>query len=209
MKIKTHDLTAKGFSYPELLVTIAILLMVGLVAIRFQGDVFYLNGVLQDDVSAHEETRRVISQFATELRSASQASDGSYPIAIASNTEITFFSDTDDDSIREKIRYYVSGSTLMKSVIVPTGNPLSYATTSSGTVTTLISALGATSTPVFSYYPKSYDGTASTTALSSPIDIAAVRLVRITLSLDRSAARAPAPITMTTAVMIRNLKDNL
>lgn len=199
----------KGFSLPELLVTLAILVCVGLVALKFQGDVFYLNGVLQDDVSAHEETRRVIKQFSTELRSASQGSDGSYPIASAASTSISFFADTDNNGIREKITYFASSTTLKKSVVVPTGSPLTYSTTSLGTVTTVISVLAATSTPIFTYYSKSYDGTASSTALSSPIDIPSVRLVKIQVSLDRSAARAPAPVTMTTAVMIRNLKDNL
>jgi prepilin-type N-terminal cleavage/methylation domain-containing protein len=199
----------KGFSLPELLVTVAILTVVGLIAFKFQGDIFYLNGVLQDDVSAHEETRRVIKQFTTELRSASLGSDGSYPIALASSTSISFFTDADNNGIREKITYYVSSGSLKKSVVVPTGSPLSYSTTSLGTVTTVISALGATTTPIFSYYSKSYDGTASSTALATPVDIPSIRLVKITLSIDRSAARAPAPVTMTTAVMIRNLKDNL
>ncbi len=199
----------KGFSLPELLVTVAILTVVGLIAFKFQGDIFYLNGVLQDDVSAHEETRRVIKQFTTELRSASQGSDGSYPIALASSTSISFFTDADNNGIREKITYYVSDGSLKKSVVVPSGTPLSYSTTSLGTVTTVISALGATTTPIFSYYSKSYDGTASSTALTSPVDIPSIRLVKITLSIDRSAARAPAPVVMTTAVMIRNLKDNL
>lgn len=199
----------KGFSLPELLVTVAILTVVGLIAFKFQGDIFYLNGVLQDDVSAHEETRRVIKQFTTELRSASQGSDGSYPIALASSTSISFFTDADNNGIREKITYYVSSGSLKKSVVVPTGSPLSYSTTSLGTVTTVISALGATTTPIFSYYSKSYDGTASSTALATPVDIPSIRLVKITLSIDRSAARAPAPVVMTTAVMIRNLKDNL
>jgi type II secretory pathway pseudopilin PulG len=201
--------STRAFSLPELLITLGILMVVGLIAFKFQGDIFYLNGVLQDDVNAHEETRRVIKQFSTELRSASQGSDGSYPIALASSTSISFFTDADNNSIREKITYYVSSGSLKKSVVVPTGSPLSYSTTSLGTVTTVISTLGATTTPIFSYYSKSYDGTASSTALASPIDIPSVRLVKITLSIDRSAARAPAPVTMTTAVMIRNLKDNL
>lgn len=199
----------RGFSLPEMVVTAAIVVVVGLVAARFQGDVFYLNGVLQDDISAHEDTRRVLKQFSAELRSASPGSDGSYPIISAATNTITFFSDTDNNGIREKITYFASSSALKKSVVVPTGNPLTYSTTSLGTVTTLISNLSATTSALFSYYAKSYDGTASSTALSIPIDIPSVRLVRISLIIDRSAARSPAPLLMTTSVMIRNLKDNL
>ena len=62
-------------------------------------------------------------------------------------------------------------------------------------------------TPIFDYYDTNYDGT--TAPLAQPVSAIAVRLVKITLIIDKNSLRPPAPITMTTQVSMRNLKDNL
>ncbi len=61
-----------------------------------------------------------------ELRTMQNSNIGNYPIEIASSTKIVFYSDIDDDGLIERISYFIEGTELKKSIITPSGNPLSY-----------------------------------------------------------------------------------
>ena len=110
----------------------------------------------------------------------------------------TFYSDIDNDSLKEKIRYYLSGAILKKGVIKPNGNPLQYNPANEITKE-IVHDVTNGGMAVFNYYDKYYDGT--TAPLSQPVNVLDVRLVKITLMT--------ASQTFTTQVSIRNLKDNL
>src|SRR3990167_3437860 len=55
----------------------------------------------------------------------SRAGDnGSYPLEIAGDWEIIFYSDIDYDGNAERVRYFLADSTLTKGIIEPTGFPI-------------------------------------------------------------------------------------
>lgn len=199
--------TRAGFTIPELLISIFIISLLTITVTTFTRDVFSLNISFQGSLGAQLDARHVIRVMVTELREASPSSNGAYPIISASSTAIAFYTDTNDDGIKEKIRYFVSGTDLKKGVVVPTGNPLVY-NDANEKITTLVSSLISSSTqPVFQYYPASYTGTSS--PLASPVNASSVRLVQITVIIDKTPAHSPSPIVVTSQVMLRNLKDNL
>ena len=143
----------------------------------------------------------------TELRKTTHSSTGTYPIELASSTGITFFTDVNNNGSVDKVRYFLNGTTIQKGVITPTGNPLTYNPTNE-VVTTLINSVIASSTlPIFQYYPSSYTGT--TSPLTFPVDISAIRFVKITIIIDKDPNRSPIPIIVSSSVSLRNLKDNL
>src|SRR3989344_4644245 len=119
-------------------------------------------------------------------------------------TAFTFYSDIDDDGLKEKVRYFLNGPLLQKGVIKPTGSPLSY-NPASEKITTLIPNV--TNATIFTYYDENYDGAGA--ELTSPINIPVVRLVKITITIDKDPNRAPVTTIFSTQVSIRNLKDNL
>ena len=134
------------------------------------------------------------------------SANGAYPIASASTSTITFFSDVDADSIEDQVRYYIASTTVYKGVIKPTGSPLTY----SGSETTKILATGirnSSSTPVFEYYDSNYAGTSS--PMTYPLTITSIRLIKINLTIDTDVNKAPIWRTFSTQVGLRNLKDNL
>lgn len=134
------------------------------------------------------------------------ANNGSYPLANVATSTMTFYSDTDGDGIREQIRYYVSSSTLKRGSIVPTGSNYTYSGQES--VKVLVSDIkNSSTTPIFQYYDRNYTGTSS--ALTYPIDISKVRLVKVNLLVDADVNRSPTQKSYTSQVSIRNLKDNL
>lgn len=196
----------KGFSIIETFMVVGVLLIVSFAIYTFQKDIFALNSVMRGGLEAEREANKVTKVMASEIRRASTGADGSYPIILANPKEFIFFADIDADSAIEKVRYYISGGMLKKGVTKPltvspyyTGQPeVSY---------TLINYLLDPTADIFYYYDSSYDGT--TAPLNTPAPVDQVRLVKLSISIDRNAAQAPEPIHVETQISIRNLKTNL
>ncbi len=197
----------KGFTLVEILIAVAILTLISYSVSTFQRDLFSLNHFFQSSLNTQLDARHILKVMVAELREASPSSLGSYPVELASSTALTFYSDINNDGLKERVRYYVQGNRVMKGVVSPSGNPLIY-NGASETVTTLITGYVASSTlPMFQYFPSTYAGTS--TALSYPIDTSRIRLIKISVIIDRDANKSPIPIVVTSQVTIRNLKDNL
>jgi hypothetical protein len=193
-----------GFTVIEITVTLAIAMVIGLATLTLLKDVFTANSILADGLTAQTQLRGVLRTMTTQMRKAATADDGAYPIAEAGAAHVVFFSDTDRDSVRERLRYFMDGTTLKLGVIEPSGEPLAY-DPDDETVTDVVHHVTNVA-DVFAYYDNNYDGT--TAPLAAPIDIPLVRMIRVTLSVDRWTARTPDPISLTSAVTLRNLKVN-
>jgi len=196
----------RGVTLFEVLVAGALAVLIGGSIAFFNLDIFSLSGIFQDSLSTQTEGRKLLRTMTAEIRSAAPADNGSYPIAMASTTEFSFYSDADNDGKHERVRYFLEGNTVKRGVIIPSGNPAVYAE-GSESVTVILRGVVSSTTPTFLYYDASYDGTGD--PLSAPPTISAIRLVRITFVADRDPSEPPAPFTLTTQVSIRNLKENL
>jgi prepilin-type N-terminal cleavage/methylation domain-containing protein len=197
----------KGFTLAEIVIVVGIIGLVMVAVGTFQSKIFTNKSFVEGSLSAAQDARSILRTMAKELRSVGQGDNGAYAVAQAATNTITFFSDADGDGAREQIRYYLSGKKIMRGVIVPTGTPLAYSTSSEKFSTLLSNVVNASSTNIFDYYGTNYTGT--TSALTYPITTTAVRLVKINIVLDADANRSPIPRTYTTQVALRNLKDNL
>jgi prepilin-type N-terminal cleavage/methylation domain-containing protein len=197
----------KGFTLVEALVVASILLLLMLAMTSFQKDVFYTNSIQQGSFTVIQDARTILRTMAKELRSASTGGDGSYPIVIAATSTLTFFTDTNNDGVKDKIRYFLATTTLMKGVIVASGTPVTYNPSLEKISYLASNVKNGTSTPLFDYFDGSYNGTS--TPLTQPVSVSVIRLVRMTLVLDVDPNRSPLPRTYVSSVTLRNLKDNL
>ena len=204
-KDKTHKYNF-GFSMIEIVVVIFILGLIGVTVWSFQSDIFLLNNIISGNITSQEEARNSFKTMTSEIRSISPSSLGAYPIYEANFNSFTFYSDIDDDGLKERIRYFLNGNILNKGVLKPSGNPLAY-NPANEEIKEIIHNISNGSTPIFDYYDTNYDG--ATLPLSQPINIVAVRLVKITVIVNRNSSNPPSLITFTTQVSMRNLKDNL
>jgi prepilin-type N-terminal cleavage/methylation domain-containing protein len=197
----------RAFTLVEVLTTVAIMTSIMVVVSVFQYNVLNYNrasGVALINVT---EAQAIMKNIARELRSAEPGENGEYPLAIVATSTLTFFADLNADGRSEKIRYYISGSTLYRGIIVPTGIPAVYSS-GSETIKTLTTGIRNSSTTLlFQYYPSSYNGTS--TALTYPVSISTIRLVRVDLRIDTDPNKSPIIRTYSTQVQLRNLKDNL
>jgi len=198
----------RGFTLVETLVVVSIFVILVFVLTNFQRDLWSQNSFMQNSLVAESEARGALKNFIAELRAGAPGNDGTYPIVSASSTAITFFTDIDHDGVRERVRYFMQNGNLMKGTIEPTGTPYSYRDTDER-LQTAVHNVTNTNSGVFSYYSEDYDGATSSLPLPSPISIAEVRLVKITIAIDSDPNRAPAVMTFQSQVAVRNLKDNL
>lgn len=196
----------RGITLAELVISVAILSVLAYTISIFQRDIFSLNFSAQNSLSAQLDARHVLKQMIAELREASPSSLGGYPIALASTSALTFYTDTNNDGIKERIRYFMSGTTLRRGQLTPTGSPLVYVEANEK-LTSVISNVANATTSIFTYYPSTFVGT--TSPLTQPVTIANIRMIKITVVIEKDPNKSPVPLIVTTAVALRNLKDNL
>lgn len=195
-----------GFSIIEFIVVIGIVMIVTIAMTRFSSNVLSLNRATVEGLRAQEQLRKTLSKIAGELRDAQTGATGSYSVASIATSSLTFFSDVTGDGVPERLHYFVSGEKLMQGVTVPEGSPLTYGE-GDEKLTTTLNYLVATTTPVFTYYDGSYTGSGQ--ALALPADVSKVRMVGISLTVDKDKNEPPQAVTASTFTTIRALKDNL
>ena len=200
-----HLTQQRGVTLTEIVLVIGIAGAVVVGAITASNDSFRLGDIFSGNLSSLDDARRLLRPMASELRAMLPGEDGRYAIQAATETELTFFSDVDHDGDAERVRYFVESGTLKKGVIQPSGNPIGY--TGSESVAQLIKDVtNSGSEPVFTFFDSDYNGQGS--PLAFPVTIADVRLVKIDITIDKTTLHDPPPVTVSTQVSIRNLKDN-
>lgn len=200
-----------GFTVIELLVVVAIVGVIGVAVANFSGNVFFFNRYFNNSISLGDRAQKLLRPIAQEIRSASQSATGSYAIETMQANDFSFYSDVDNDGVQEKVRYYLSGTSLMRDVTEPTGNPLTYnntAVTTTTVVTAVVNGANANE-PVFRYYDSSYTGGTSGEVNPTSGNVTAVRLVRITLFIDADVNMPPPAYVVSMLVAVRNLKQQL
>lgn len=193
-----------GFTMIEIMFGMFVFVLILLLLTLFSRNTWTYNSFISGGLVETDAGRQVLKTLTSEIRTASTADTGAYLIALAEESTLIFYSDIDDDGLKERIRYFLSGTSFQKGVIKPTGSPLSY-NPQNETITTLIDQL--TNSVLFEYYDRNYSGTES--PLSSPISVPDIRLVKITIVIDKDPNKPPSAMTFSTQVSIRNLKDNL
>lgn len=198
----------KGFSIVEFLFAILMATIISFIVITFAKNAISLNSSAQSSMTAMLESRKILSTMVTELRSMIPSALGSYPIESVSTSTIVFFADVNSDDIADKIRYFIDtpSRSVQRGVTLATGEPPGY--TAAETLSTLVHDISnGTSTALFDYYDSSYAGT--TSPMSMPANISLIRLIKVTIKVERDPSRAPELMTLSSQASLRNIKDNL
>ncbi len=203
---KNYILARGGFSLIEVIIFVVIGAALLFVVSSLSRNVSNIEVFVNQKLQSRSDLAQTFEILVTEIRSAGQSSNGAYPISSASTSSLTFFSDVDQDSIFERVRYTLGTSTVVKGVIKPSGNPLVYATSSEVLRTVIDNVVLSTSTNLFDYFDANYTG--SQAPLASPVDVSKIRMVKISVYVDTNPGKAPKPTLFTNTVTIRNLKSN-
>lgn len=157
-------------------------------------------------IIAQTNTRYALKKIVTELRGTQYSEEGNYPIGIAENNSLTFYSDIDSDAQTEKIRYFLDGNELKRGETQPEGKPPKYFAASEK-ITTITKNVAMGGAPIFKYYDGNFTGTES--PMSLPINLGKIRLIHITVIIDANPNQPPEPLQIESEAVLRNLKDNL
>jgi prepilin-type N-terminal cleavage/methylation domain-containing protein len=192
----------RGFTLVEMLVVIAITVMVGGAVTGMIQYFYQKNAYLLEQTDALDNARRTMLDAVRSLREASYGDDGSYPVANAATSTVTFFADIDSDGSVEKVRYYLSNGTLYRGVTNSVGSPPSYAGQPEATTTVAAYVRNSTSTPLFTYY----DNTGATLPAVST-DPSQVSAVMVSVWIDLNPNRAPNVFNLSETATLRNLRN--
>lgn len=184
------------------MVVIGITSIVGLMLGNMIVFTYRANAYIYQQTAATDNARRGVEFSLQNLREATSGADGSYPLSAVATSSVTFYSDVDVDGSVEKVRYYLSGTTLYRAVTNPVGSPPSYAGQAAATTTiaSYVRNFTANAT-LFHYYGE--DGV----ELSAPVDTADVRTVGMSIMIDVDPNRTPTTYTIIGSATFRNLRE--
>ncbi|MBI1863863.1 type II secretion system protein [Candidatus Woesebacteria bacterium] len=197
-----------GFTLIELSIGLTVMVVIGVAIAGLQyiiskSQVAVYNGSLKVEYANSN-----VSALVREIRTSRNGDNGAYVIESATNTSLTFYSDIDADGKTERVRYFMNGTSLMKGVIKPSGNPITYPPANEQ-LRSVADSIQNGATPVFSYYNKNWPTDAINNPMSSPVNLSAIRMVKIYLRVNTITNDSIHDYVMDSAAMIRTLKDNL
>ena len=164
------------------------------------------NDIIWEQLETQSDGRRVLQQVVDLARKADQSSAGAYSIATADANEFIFYANVDNDSLRERVRFWLTDTTLKKGIIKPTGNPLQYVSGNEQVTELAHNVVNiAQNVPLFLYYDANYTGSGS--ALTQPVDEIAVRVIKVQFELEEAPTQSPVPLHLESTVSVRNLKS--
>jgi type II secretory pathway component PulJ len=193
----------RGFTLLEIVITMGIVMMVGVLFMRLSRDVTDSTLRFSGELVTQAQLTNTIQVILPEIRSAAPANDGSYAILDASTSTFRFFSDIDRDGLFDQVRYFLSGTTFKKGVIKPTGSPLQYVSSTESVQDLVYNII--LGSQLFTYYDKNATSTNST-PLQQPLDVSQVKTVRITLVANQGTSSTPSLVGVETQATIRNLR---
>ena len=192
-----------GFTLVETIVVIAVTTLITLTLGTLLVYFYKTNAYTLEQSTQVAQARRGVEDAMKDLREASYGSDGSYPIATASTSQIAFYANVNNDVNIERITYTRIGGTLYRTTLAVTGNPPTYVGGTYATSTVATSVTNNSGTPIFQYYNESGN------LLAQPVDTSKVASVKTTLVIDVNVNRAPIAFTLSGAATLRNLKSQL
>lgn len=204
MKLK-HKSTSSGFTLIEILVFMGILVILGAGFLGLQY-VFSQNQVTawQNYLNV-EDANNIMATMAKEIRDARQSELGTYLLDTAEDNQIIFFADIDYDDVTERVRYTLTGNTLVKGVIEPEGTPVTYPDASE-TATTLSTNIRNDTSPMFTYYNSDWPSDTVNNPLIPDDRISQTRIVRIII-VSNTNEETDTDYTLESSVRIRMLDD--
>lgn len=196
----------RGFTLIEILVTTTIISGIAVMVGLFALDISDFGIFLGDTLTAQQELQQTMNVLSAEVRSMGPADTGGYVIASASSSSLTFYSDTDDDGFMNQVRYFLQGTILRKGVIESSGSPLSYNPVNEIIIDVVHDVVASAGAPIFTYYPTLSGG--NETPLTYPVQVTDIRLIKTTVSADRTPLDIKGRVTFSVTTKIRNVVND-
>lgn len=197
-----------GFTLVETSIASVLLLAIGAGILGLQVVIGNLQLKTFSSFTNVESGIGAVRQMVQELRTARAGDNGAFLIESALGSSITFYSDIDADGLVEKVTYTQSGTNITKSVINPTGYPVTYPPNAATTIT-IVDSLRNGSTPLFTYYNEDWPEDTTNNPLPTPANLTQIKLVRVYMRLNSLANDTLNDYVIDSSAQIRMVKTNL
>ena len=187
----------KGFSLAEMVVVLALVSIITVVVATFLTGSIKTYRVKRQSVELEEKSSEVMRDFERNTRAATQ-------IIKAESSELVFLRYFDLASASPtQVRYFTVDNKFEVGLTEPVGIAPNITYPESNEKIDLIIQDVTNPASLFKYY------NGANLELPFPLNITDVKMIGLSISLDKNGSLPPAPITEETKVSLRNMKDNL
>jgi prepilin-type N-terminal cleavage/methylation domain-containing protein len=199
---KAHE-SGAGFTLIELLIVMGIVAGIAMAVGLLGSDLTKYSLRFNNSLIVQQEMQQTLQIMLPEIRSIAQSNNGAFPIISAASGSFAFYSDIDRDGGFDQVRYFLNGTTFQKGVIRPTGNPVTYPSSSEDIRDMVHNIM---SGQIFSYYGITATSSQSA-ALPAPVDPLKVKTVKISLIANQNPSTStPSIVGVENEATIRNLR---
>lgn len=193
--------TLSGMSLIEAIVWIAVFASTMIMLSQSLLSFYRTNRYTLQEATAISSAQHTMDVVVRALRTASYSNNGAYPVVSIGANQVSFYANVlKNDPLIQQVRIFVQGTSLEEGIIEPSGDPLTYAS-SSEKVTELGDYIQniTLATSTFLYYDQNGSQILD---YSNFVD---VRFVTVNLIVDVSSTSLPTQLTLTSSAALRNL----
>lgn len=189
----------RGVSFVETLVWIAVFMIAMLAIITTLLSFYRTNRYTLEQLDAVTSAQRALEETVKTIREGAYSSQGAFPIVSIGANDFVFYADVDNDALIERVHYYVSGTTLMRGILNPTGNPPDYTDTEE--TSSIAQYVRNTDQEITTF--RYYDEIGS--EITNYTNWTSVRFVSVNLAVNVNPAALPNQLTLNSSAAVRNL----
>ncbi len=190
---------ACGFTLIETLVWIAVLVSATLATGSTLLYFYRTNAYAMEQASAVTSAQRGLENMMRTIREGAYSSQGAFPVVSIAAHDFVFYADVDDDTLIERVHYYLSGTNLVRGIVDATGNPPDYTTAEVASTLTEYVRNTTQGITTFRYYDE------LGTEITNYTNWTSVRFVTVTLGVNINLVTLPNQFTLASSAAIRNL----
>lgn len=207
----TFQRTLKAMTLMELMIAIGVVLlaMQGFTLLFVQ--TWDTNKFVLEEGLASAAASRATNQIVIQLRGVQQGENGSYPLVLADDFDLTFYADIDDDGVIERVHYFLDqANDQLKMGLTDPNTAVQPPTYAAGDATVTVMTnyvVNESDNPTFSYYNENYPGDTTNNPLATPSNVGSIQLIKVHLLVNINPVHAPDNINIESFVDLRNLHN--
>ncbi len=194
----THH-SSRGMTLIEMLVSIMVFVLAMTSIIATVRSFYRTNTYAVDQTSAVSSAQRGVESMVKAFREAAYSSNGAYPILTIGAHDVTLYADVDTDPFVERVRYFIQGTSLLRELTDPAGDPLVYGASQVSSVVSETVRNIEQGVTTFKYYDESGD------EITNYAEIAEVRFIEMNVVVNVDPLRLPNQLILRSTAALRNL----
>ncbi len=189
----------------ELMVATTILVLISAIVTLALIKTFSINKYTIEQGLNNSNLQLSISNFTKNIREARQSDAGDYLILTGEDFSLKFFSDVDDDTVVERLHYFLENEYFKLGITKPSGFPLQYSASDEEVKIIGSNILNGISEPIFYYYNGESLSDLEDNPLTTPITPNDVSLIKLHLITNVNPEQNPTDMHLETLIRPRNV----